>query len=182
MLELKLIHVNKGGLCSSSHVQLIFYSHACFHTFISIHCCPSKYLTKPLNLMFYPGFSTVYVKTIFSWSSCQYQCIDNDILYSKNVKSHHESNAGKIQNMLIVVTSILVWESYSIDLLSYPKLQDISWDLDSVSIFDRTSYCRISSSIEAARFVFRSVRSFWNLTGTSAAPLPMCLPNFKAMW
>ena len=29
--------------------------------------------------------------------------------------------------------------------------------------------------------VFRIVRSLWNLTGTSAALLPMCLSNFKAM-
>ena len=32
-----------------------------------------------------------------------------------------------------------------------------------------------------ARFVFRIVRSLWNLTGTSAAVLPMCLSNFKAI-
>ena len=31
------------------------------------------------------------------------------------------------------------------------------------------------------RFVFRIVRSLWNLTGTSAAVLPMCLSNFKAI-
>ena len=30
-------------------------------------------------------------------------------------------------------------------------------------------------------FVFRIVRSLWNLTGTSAAMLPMCLSNFKAI-
>ena len=32
-----------------------------------------------------------------------------------------------------------------------------------------------------ARFVFKVVRSLWNLTGTSAALLPMCLSNFKAI-
>ena len=31
------------------------------------------------------------------------------------------------------------------------------------------------------RFVFRIVWSLWNLTGTSAAALPMCLLNFKAI-
>ena len=47
---------------------------------------------------------------------------------------------------------------------------------------DKTSYCKISKqSLEAARFVFRIVRSLWNLTGTSAAGLPKCLSNFKAM-
>ena len=30
-------------------------------------------------------------------------------------------------------------------------------------------------------FVFRNVRSHWNLTGTSAALMPMCLSNFRSM-
>ena len=50
-----------------------------------------------------------------------------------------------------------------------------------VSIPEKTSYRKISRSLEAARFVFRFVRSLWNLTGTSAAVLPMCLSNFKAI-
>ena len=48
-----------------------------------------------------------------------------------------------------------------------------------VSISDKTSYFKISWSLEAARFVIRIVRSLWNLAGTSAAPLPKCLSNFK---
>ena len=50
-----------------------------------------------------------------------------------------------------------------------------------VLISEKTSYRRISWSLEATRFVFRIVPSFWNLTGTSAALLPMCLSNFKAI-
>ena len=46
---------------------------------------------------------------------------------------------------------------------------------------DKTSYCKISQSLEAARFVFRIVRSLWNLTDTSAALLPTCLSNFRAI-
>ena len=42
----------------------------------------------------------------------------------------------------------------------------------------QTSFCKISESLEAARFVLRIVRSPWNLTGTSAA---RCVSNFKAM-
>ena len=51
-----------------------------------------------------------------------------------------------------------------------------------VSISEKTSFRKISLSLEAARFVFRIVRSLWNLTGTSAAVLPMCLSNFKTIW
>ena len=43
------------------------------------------------------------------------------------------------------------------------------------------SYYKIPQSLEAAIFVFRIVRSLWNLTGTSAAQLPMCLSNFKVI-
>ena len=53
--------------------------------------------------------------------------------------------------------------------------------LSSVSISEKTSYRKISWSIEAARFVFRIIRSLLNLTGTSAAKLLMCLSNFKAI-
>ena len=52
---------------------------------------------------------------------------------------------------------------------------------DPASISEKTSFCKISLSLEAAGFVFKIVRSLWNLTGTSAAVLPMCLSNFKAM-
>ena len=41
-------------------------------------------------------------------------------------------------------------------------------DQGPVSISYKTSYCKISQSLEAARFMFRIVRSLWNLTGTSA--------------
>ena len=54
-------------------------------------------------------------------------------------------------------------------------------NLGPVSISDKTVYRKISWSLEAARFVFRIVRSLWNLTDTSTALLPMCLSNFKAI-
>ena len=58
------------------------------------------------------------------------------------------------------------------------------WSEDTLgpaSISDKTSYRKISWSLNAARFVFGIVRSLWNLTGTLTALLPMCLPNFKVM-
>ena len=47
------------------------------------------------------------------------------------------------------------------------QLQHISF----VSIFDNTSYCKISWSVKSARLAFRHVRSLWNL--------PMCCQNSK---
>ena len=49
------------------------------------------------------------------------------------------------------------------------------------SISGRTSYRKISWSIEAARYGFRRFQSLWNLIGISAAALPRCLSTFKAI-
>ena len=52
---------------------------------------------------------------------------------------------------------------------------------NTVSISDKTSYRKISWSIDAAWFVFKIVRSLWKLTGTSATLLPTRLSNFTAL-
>ena len=49
------------------------------------------------------------------------------------------------------------------------------------SLSGKTSYCKISWSLEVARFGFRLFQSLWNLTGPSAAALPRCLSNFRAV-
>ena len=49
------------------------------------------------------------------------------------------------------------------------------------SLSGRTSYRKISWSLEATRFGFRLFQSLWILTGSSAAVLPRCLSNFKAI-
>ena len=51
--------------------------------------------------------------------------------------------------------------------------------LGPIPIYDNTSYCKISHSLEAERFALRIAIWLWNLTGTSAALLPTCLSNFK---
>ena len=45
----------------------------------------------------------------------------------------------------------------------------------------RTSYRKISRSLKAAKFWFKLFQWLWNLTGTSAATLPRCLSNFRAI-
>ena len=69
---------------------------------------------------------------------------------------------------------------------SFPRYQMIlKWSLLTYcqqglySLSGRTSYRKISRSLEAARFWFRLLKSFWNLTDTSAARLPKCLSNFR---
>ena len=50
------------------------------------------------------------------------------------------------------------------------------------SLSGQTSYRKILWSLEALRFGFKLFKSFWNLTGTSAAKLRRCLSNVKAIW
>ena len=87
----------------------------------------------------------------------------------------HLYNCYNILQFMIALLPWLVQENIVIQSLG------IVLEQDPVSIFDKTSYRKISQSLEAARFLFRIVRSLWNLTGTSAALLPMCLSNFIAM-
>ena len=50
------------------------------------------------------------------------------------------------------------------------------------SLSGKTSYRKISWSLEAAWFGFKLFQSLWNLAGTSAALLPRCLSNFRSLW
>ena len=49
------------------------------------------------------------------------------------------------------------------------------------SLSGKTSHRKISWSLEAASFGFKLFQSPWNLAGTSAALLPRCLSNFRAI-
>ena len=49
------------------------------------------------------------------------------------------------------------------------------------ALFQYLLSCLILTPSKASKFVFKFVRSLWNLTGVSAAVLPMRLSNFIAM-
>ena len=64
----------------------------------------------------------------------------------------------------------------------YKGVMGSDWTLLGLySLSDKTSYRKISWSLEAARFGFKLFQSLWNLAGTSAALLPRCLSNFRAI-
>ena len=52
---------------------------------------------------------------------------------------------------------------------------------DLYSLSRRTSYRKISRNLEAVTFGFKLFQSLWNLTDISAALLPRCLSNFRAI-
>ena len=49
------------------------------------------------------------------------------------------------------------------------------------SLSGKTSYRQISRSLETARLDATTIVSLWHLTGISAAVLPRCLSNFRAI-
>ena len=53
--------------------------------------------------------------------------------------------------------------------------------MDLYSLSGKTSYRQISRSLEAARLGVIVIVSLWNLTDSSAALLPECLSNFRAI-
>ena len=67
------------------------------------------------------------------------------------------------------------------DTLNWHILMDTHIHLGLYSLSGKTSYHKISWSLEAARFGFELFQSLWNLAGTSAALLPRCLSNFRAI-
>ena len=64
-------------------------------------------------------------------------------------------------------------------MVSKLTIHDINQGLYSLS--GKTSYRKISWSLKAARFGFKLFQSLWNLTCTSAARLPRCLSNVRAI-
>ena len=57
----------------------------------------------------------------------------------------------------------------------------IYWSSVPVSISKKTSYHKISWSLEVVRLIVWFIESLWILTSTSAALLPICLSNFRAI-
>ena len=72
--------------------------------------------------------------------------------------------------------NLLLWFHH--DIGSYTS---ICIDQGLYSLSGKTSYRKISWSLEAARFGFGLFQLLWNLTGISAAALSRCLSNFRAI-
>ena len=69
--------------------------------------------------------------------------------------------------------------------MKWPRIEtmfnSVGQNYDLYSLSGKTSYLKISRSLEAARFGFKLFQSLWNLAGTSATLLPRCLSNFRAI-
>ena len=56
------------------------------------------------------------------------------------------------------------------------------WTLRLPSLSNKTFYHQISRSLEASRYVFGVIVSFWHFTGVFTTMLPRNLSNFRAIW
>ena len=73
----------------------------------------------------------------------------------------------------------------------FPELQALNFqiinseyvirNLGLYSLSRPTSYCKISWSFDATRLRFKRFQPLWNLTGISAAALPICLSNARTI-
>ena len=69
--------------------------------------------------------------------------------------------------------------SVGISISLFLKVTRYNTTLGLYSLSGKTSYRKISRSLVKSRF--RLFQSLWNLAGTSAALLPRCLSNFRAI-
>ena len=151
------------------------------------------------------SFKTLFVRIFDWWSSCWHQLARAHIppdghintLRRKQNCAHFVGDILKYiflnENVLILIKiSSLIVQLTLVEVMAWCGTDDkplpeslLTHFIDThmrhqgpVLISDKTSYHKISQSLEATRFVLRIVRSLWNLTGTSAALLPKCLSNF----
>ena len=103
---------------------------------------------------------------------------------------NHNSNCTEISSFLILYFCLPHTLSTQYPKLSYyPTSSGVIHLYLYICIFHliymrqnvRTSFRKISWSLVSARFGFRLFQSLRNLTGTSAAPLPRCLSNSRAL-
>ena len=98
--------------------------------------------------------------------------------YTYQEQNAHDNQCPLYQHIFIGVVIMASWYGNAVHIIGPP----ITKNQGPILISDKTSYCKTSQSLEGAWFVFRIVRSLWNLTCTSSAPLLLvCLSNFIAM-
>ena len=131
-----------------------------------------------------------HVSMIFTGSMLEQRGIPYD-----NIWSHHQPDVQRCLQVWICMytTMYSLRFQYTLDCNEQNEKFYIRLNIISVksylyckiprlySLSGRTSYHKMSWSLEAARLNFIMIVLFWNLTVTSAAALPRCLSNFKAI-
>ena len=92
------------------------------------------------------GLDTYFVQSHPRWNLTSAVAARNVKHYSCCPEPYHN------WQMNLTITDNYIWSETKCE-----------WNQVPVSISDKTSYCKISQSLEAARFVFGIVRSLWHL-------------------
>ena len=115
-------------------------------------------------------------------------CILSYISYTMYMWTHKSTSIHVYSCCNVKFTTISHMRSWM--MLDYWCQCTGSWDPRKVtnaflqglySLSGKTSYRQISRSLEVARLDVTIIVSLWNLTGISAALLPRCLSNFRAI-
>ena len=98
-------------------------------------------------------------------------------IHYERLRNHNKAKHNKTVCIFLgIYCTVLPWQHQNIN-----QTLNSQNTLGLYSLSGKTSYRKISWSLEAARFGFKHFQSLWNLTGTSAAVLPRCLWNFRAI-
>ena len=111
------------------------------------------------------------------WEAPVYTPLSHYVLYSKYVLIFHLPTIAYLRWIVLLrlILSVFITDLFYCG-YCFPVLIKGLYSLSG-----KTSYHKISWSLEAARLGFKLFQSLWNLAGTSAALLPMCLSNFRAI-
>ena len=123
-------------------------------------------------------FTLVWFYWLLRWFIVKYKLMTSEVCTRSCFQTEYRSHNWTYKRQSLPTTNITAGPDWS----SCVSVLFLEEHVEGpVSLSDKTSYRKISWSIEAARFVFSIVRSLRNLTGISAGVLPRRLSNFKAI-
>ena len=142
-----------------------------------------------LSVNFVNVLGSIRTTTLASWTHWISQNNESEFIVMSNLSNSNWISMIHIVHILVANLILHLslgqpcdFHSDNPSLLTLDIFQDVLQITSCpVSISDKTSYRKISWTLEALRFVFKIVGSLWNLTDSSAAMLQTCLSNFKAM-
>ena len=126
---------------------------------------------------------TILNISIFNWY-CRHDCSSSLHQYASAYNKYSKFSLQLGRRFMLKTTEIPRLGEYFLNLIGKGRatLQSFLWaricvaeDQVPVLILNKTSYRKISHSLEAVRFVIRIVWSLWNLAGPSAALLCGCV-------
>ena len=115
------------------------------------------------------------------WKDCKWLCVAVSLWFWCWRRTYYIDNTILVNVLRIVLCRLLLAHVGPCSVVNLIDPPNVKLSLDFYSLSGWTSYRKISWSLEAAEFGFRLSQSLGNMTGTSAAALPRCLSNSRAI-